>query len=121
MKRYILVCLLVVCLSPAKAETLSLEKRVGALEQEVANLRDENKKLKESAIDVLTAQLAQREREHARLIYRTQILPSVRALAEDFGSKAPKIPKEEEIETLADAYRPLIEMFTQLMTVAGGK
>ena len=118
MKHYIAAGLIAFSFVPAKAGTASLEKRVAALEQQVATLKEENKKLKESAVDFLSAELAQREKEHARLIYRTQILPSLKILAEDFGAKAPKLPKEDEVDTLADAYRPLIDMFTQLMTVA---
>src|SRR4051812_29430858 len=111
MKHYIAAGLIAFFFVPAKAETVPLEKRVAALEQQVATLKEENKKLKESAVDFLATELAQREKEHARLIYRTQIMPSLKVLAEDFGSKAPKLPKEEEIQTLADAYRPLIDMF----------
>lgn len=109
------------CLSLSAADTPSLEKRVSMLESEIAALKVENRKLKETAIDFLSAQLVQKEREHARFVYRTQILPAVKVFIDDFGSKAPKLPKEEEINTLADAYRPMLEMFTQLMTVAGGK
>ncbi|MFT3870755.1 MAG: hypothetical protein QM715_20070 [Nibricoccus sp.] len=119
MKCYILMCLFAAFLMPVKADMPSLEKRVAALEQEVANLKEENRKLKESAVNFLSAELAKKETEHARFVYRTQILPMVKSLVADFGSTPPVFPKEEEIVTLADAYRPYAELMTSLAKTIG--
>jgi len=121
MKRYVFFCLLAAFIAPLKAETPSLEKRVAALEQEVATLKEENRKLKESAVDFLSAELTKKETEHARFVYRTQVLPMVKSLVADFGSKPPMFPKEEEITTLADAYRPFVELMASVAKVTSDK
>ena len=90
----------------AAAETVALEKRVEALVKQVATLKEENRQLKESAVDFLSVQLAAKERERARLVYRTQVLPLVKEMLKDYGAPGPELPKEAEIETMIDAYRP---------------
>lgn len=120
MKRLAIVLILVSNIAFAADKPASLEKRVAALEQEVAALKEENRKLKESAFEVFATQLEERERKSARLYYKNFILPTISGLLKDFGSKAPILPKEEEINTLADAYRPMVEMLTQLGAVASG-
>jgi len=114
MKRLLAVCLLAASLAPLRADPLSLENRVSALEKEVATLKDENRRLRESAVNFLSAELAKKETEHARLVYRTQVLPMVRRIATDFGGQAPVLPKEEEINNLVDAYRPFVELIASL-------
>ncbi len=102
-------------------QTRSLEQRVAALEREAAGLKEENRQMRESAVTFLSAELTRKEREGARLYYRTQILPVAKTIAAEFGTRAPTLPKEEEINTMAEAYRPILEMIMQLLTVADGK
>ena len=121
MKRLVVILALVANIAFAADKPASLEKRVAALEQEVATLKAENRKLNESAFEVFATQLEERERKSARLYYKNFVLPMISSLLKDFGSKAPRLPKEEEINTLADAYRPMVEMLTQLGAVASGE
>ena len=108
-------------LVPLKADSSSLEKRVAAIEMELSVLKEENRKLKESAVEFLSAELRKKETEHARLVYRTQVLPMMKSLLADFGSSPPRLPKEEEIETMADAYKPFADLMKSLSSVADPK
>ena len=120
-KRLAVILVLISNMAFAADQTTSLEKRVAALEQEVVTLKEENRKLKESAFDLFATQLEERERKNARLYYENFILPMMSGLLKDFGATAPTLPKEAEVNTLADAYRPMVEMLTQLGAVASGE
>lgn len=119
MKRLLLISLLVATRGPAHADTATLEQRVAALEREVAALKVENQKLKESSVDFLAAELAKKETDRARGVYRTQVLPLVERLASDLGATPRKLPREEEIQTMLDAYRPFIELIAETNKAIG--
>lgn len=121
MMRYITLLLVGMWASQLSAQSPSLEQRVVLLEKEVAALREENRKLRESAVEFLAAELAAKEKERARFIYRTQVLPMVKTMLEDFGSEPPRLPKENEINTMIEAYRPFVELMLSLGKVADVK
>jgi len=110
MKRFIIAGFLLVSSASAADLRATLEERLGKLEGEVAALKEENRKLRENA--------AVEERNRARRIYTENILPMLRPMLKDFGMDESLLVPVDKIETLADAYRPLLAMVRKISEVA---
>src|SRR5687767_2102993 len=110
MKRLFIVGLLTANVVLAADEAAALKDRITKLEREVVALKEENRKLRENAVA--------EERARARKIYSESVVPMLKPMLKDFGMDESLLVPVDKIETLADAYRPLLAMIWKISEVA---
>ena len=110
MKRFIIAGLFTVGFAIAADGRAAQEERIAKLEREVAALKEENRKLRDQAVA--------EERSRARKVYSESVVPMLKPMLKDFGMDESLLVPVEKIETLADAYRPLLAMIRKLSEVS---